>query len=135
MGHESACLCECANHALYPVRHDSVAITQGIALPTFFASWLGSQWQAVQYDRLGADPPPSQLPTPDVSPREQKQEPYEYHRVYEIGELLNRLELPEAVEEYMGRRRGKFWEEAEDEDDEDYLDDFYTGDEDIQLYE
>lgn len=52
-----------------------------------------------------------------------------------MGELLNRLGLPEAVEEYMGRRRGKFWEEDEDEDDEDYIDEFYTGEETIQLYE
>lgn len=37
-----------------------------------------------------------------------------------MGELLNRLGLPEVVEEYMSRRRGKFWEEEEDEDDDDY---------------
>ncbi|CAN0382831.1 unnamed protein product [Pylaiella littoralis] len=43
--------------------------------------------------------------------------------------------LPEAVEEYMGRRRESSGKRRKTRDDEDYLDDFYTGDEDIQLYE
>lgn len=64
-----------------------------------------------------------------------RQEPYEFHRIYEIGELLNRLGLPQAEEEYMGRRRGKFWEEEDDDDDEDFLADFYAGEADLTLFE
>lgn len=49
----------------------------------------------------------------------------------EIGELLNRLGLPEADPEYLVRRRGKYWEE--DEDDEDYEDEFGYGEEEFIL--
>lgn len=64
-----------------------------------------------------------------------RQEPYAFHRVYEIGELLNRLGLPQAEEEYMSRRRGNFWEEEEDDDDEEYVVDFSGGDADMSLFE
>lgn len=53
--------------------------------------------------------------------------------MYEIGELLNRLGLPEADEEYMGRRRGNYWEEMEDEDDEEFLDEFYSTEDDAGM--
>lgn len=53
--------------------------------------------------------------------------------MYEIGELLNRLGLPEAEEEYMGRRRGNYWEEMEDEDDEEFLDEFYSAEDDAGM--
>ncbi|CAB1104691.1 unnamed protein product [Ectocarpus sp. CCAP 1310/34] len=65
---------------------------------------------------------------------ERPNEPYEFHRVYEIGELLNRLGLPQADEEYMSRRRGNFWEEEEDDDDEDFLDEFYGADDGLDEY-
>lgn len=55
--------------------------------------------------------------------------------MYEIGELLNRLGLPQADEEYMSRRRGNFWEEEEDDDDEDFLDEFYGADDGLDEYE
>lgn len=47
------------------------------------------------------------------------QEPYEYHRLIRIGELLNRLGLPDAEMEYVGRRRGNFWEEEDENEIED----------------
>lgn len=55
--------------------------------------------------------------------------------MYEIGEMLNRLGLPQAEEEYMVRRRGRFWEEDEDEDDEDFIEEFYSGEDDVPLFE